>query len=173
MLLMQIKKPPQSPTVKPPDRGHPVSSIVLRPVWERRLKELEAFKREHGHCNVPSNYSPNMVLARWVSYIRHRKQSGHLVAPALARRLDGLGFTWVLRRRKVYRRDWDAMVAALTATGETGRLVGAPQAKMGGQVRRPCGIPGQARRLQGAQQLAGQSMAGIVGACPASIPKAE
>jgi hypothetical protein len=55
-----------------------------------------------------------MPLARWVSYIRHRKKSGKH-ALELIRRLDGLGFIWRLRRRAVRRRDWDTMVAALAA----------------------------------------------------------
>jgi hypothetical protein len=55
-----------------------------------------------------------MPLARWVSRVRHQKHSA-AIAPELARRLDELGFTWVLRRRAVFRRDWGAMVAALTA----------------------------------------------------------
>jgi len=109
-----IKKPTRSPVVKQPGIGHPAHSISLSPNWERRLKELEAFKKEHGHCNVPANYSANRPLANWVAHVRNRKQSGE-IASELARRLNGLGFTWVLRRRTVYRRDWDLMVAALTA----------------------------------------------------------
>ena len=103
-----------SPTVQQPDTGHPACSMSLSPVCERRLKELEAFKKEHGHCNVPANYSPNRPLASWVHCIRSQKKSG-AIGTDLARRLDGLGFTWVLRRRAVFRLEWDAMVAALTA----------------------------------------------------------
>jgi len=108
----QIKKP--TLTVKQADRGHPANCISLRPNWERRLKELAAFKKEHGHCNVPRKYSPNPSLANWVSYVRSKKQSGKIAA-ALVCRLDELGFIWVLRRRTAYRLDWDAMIVALTA----------------------------------------------------------
>ena len=106
----------------PPKQTKPTSamkqpaahSTSLSPIWQQRLKELEAFKRTHGHCNVPAKYSPNRPLANWVFYIRGLKKSGQ-IASDLARRLDGLGFAWVLRRRAVGRRDWDTMVAALTA----------------------------------------------------------
>ena len=55
------KKPTRSSAMKPATR-HPVLSVAPRPLWELRLKELEAFKKEYGHCNVPSNYSPNLPL---------------------------------------------------------------------------------------------------------------
>ena len=90
------------------------SSISHRQnIWEQRLRELEAFKKEHGHCNVRSTYAANPSLAKWVSNVRRQKQTGE-IATELARCLDRLGFTWVLRHRTVYRRDWDTMVATLT-----------------------------------------------------------
>jgi len=110
----QTKKPTRSPAVKQPGTGHPARCTSLSPDWEQRLKELEAFKKEHGHCNVPRKYPPNIPLAHWVTGVRRRKRSG-TIAAELASRLDELGFTWVLRRRTVYRWDWDAMVAALAA----------------------------------------------------------
>ena len=88
--------------------------LVPKPTWHQRLEDLNRFKKEHGHYNVPYGYSPNKSLANWVSNVRSQKHSGK-IASELARRLDELGFTWVLRRRKVRRWDWDAMVAALTA----------------------------------------------------------
>ena len=35
--------------------------------WEQRFKELESFKKEHGHCNVPCEYQSNPKLGRWLS----------------------------------------------------------------------------------------------------------
>jgi hypothetical protein len=87
---------------------------VPRSTWPQRLEELKQFRKEHGHCNVPSTYSANRPLAKWVSNVRRQKQTGK-VTPELARRLSRLGFAWVLRHRTVYRRDWDTMVTALTA----------------------------------------------------------
>ncbi len=110
----QTRKPTRSSAVKRPGPANPATPTAISPVWERRLKELQAFKKKHGHCEVPHGYSPNPPLANWVARVRRLKQTGK-IAPELARRLDELGFTWMLRRRAVFRHDWDAMVAALTA----------------------------------------------------------
>ena len=108
------KKTTPSPAVKSPGSRYPTRFVVNPAMRQQRLKELQAFKKEHGHCNVPSTYSANRPLARWVSNVRQRKKIG-TIATELARCLDALGFTWVLRHRTVYRRDGDAMVAALAA----------------------------------------------------------
>ncbi|KAL3906856.1 MAG: hypothetical protein SGILL_009108, partial [Bacillariaceae sp.] len=34
-------------------------------VWESRYRELSNYKLDHGHCNVPVNYSQNKQLASW------------------------------------------------------------------------------------------------------------
>ena len=34
--------------------------------WEAMFKRLQAFKRQHGHCNVPEVYAPDQQLANWV-----------------------------------------------------------------------------------------------------------
>jgi hypothetical protein len=33
---------------------------------EDRLSELAEYRKIHGHCNVPHNYSENVKLATWV-----------------------------------------------------------------------------------------------------------
>ena len=38
--------------------------------WERRFSELTEFKRVHGHCEVPQNYSENTSLGTWVNKVR-------------------------------------------------------------------------------------------------------
>jgi hypothetical protein len=40
------------------------------PSWERRFTELIEFKRSHGHCEVPQNYSENASLGTWVNKVR-------------------------------------------------------------------------------------------------------
>lgn len=35
-------------------------------LWRQRFKELEAFKDEYGHCNVPCTYALNKNLAKWI-----------------------------------------------------------------------------------------------------------
>ena len=37
--------------------------------WERRFRELDEFKRLHGHCDVPQNYSENTSLGTWVNKV--------------------------------------------------------------------------------------------------------
>ena len=66
---------------------------VLIP-WEQRINELNAFKKEHGHCNVPGKYQPNPALGRWVAATRHRKKRGKLAEDKI-RILDALGFCWL------------------------------------------------------------------------------
>ena len=87
---------------------------ALRHPWEQRFKELEAFKRKHGHCNVPRSYPLNQQLAYWVDKLRSSKRKGRLDKEML-RRLDELGFSWSLLHRRFHRRDLDELVAILTA----------------------------------------------------------
>ena len=42
--------------------------------WEERLDELDEFKDEFGHCNVPKDYHANKPLGNWVN-----KQRGKLL----------------------------------------------------------------------------------------------
>ena len=85
--------------------------------WKQRINDLKSFKKKHGHCNVPSDYSPNRSLGIWVRNIRSKKKAGKLAKDRI-RRLEGLGFSWVLIKRSVGRLDWDVMLAALTAFKE-------------------------------------------------------
>jgi hypothetical protein len=39
---------------------------VTHPAWEDRLSELADYRKIHGHCNVPYNYSDNTKLGMWV-----------------------------------------------------------------------------------------------------------
>jgi hypothetical protein len=40
--------------------------------WGDRLRELVDYRKNHGHCNVPKNYSEYPQLANWV--VKQRKQ---------------------------------------------------------------------------------------------------
>jgi hypothetical protein len=42
------------------------------PVWEVRLSELADYRKIHGHCSVPTLYSENAKLAKWVSNQRQK-----------------------------------------------------------------------------------------------------
>ena len=54
--------------------------------WEEKFKELEKYKEEHGHVDVPGNYGP---LGRWVAKLRERPPEGEK-----KERLDAIGFEW-------------------------------------------------------------------------------
>jgi hypothetical protein len=71
----------------------------LGAAWEIRLSELADYRRIHGHCNVPTNYSENTKLARWVAYQRSNyrlQQQGKKSPMTLSRiqELESLGFEW-------------------------------------------------------------------------------
>lgn len=50
---------------------HKISSIesqtLAEKLWYQRYLELQEFKEQYGHCNVPKTYTPNEHLGRWVS----------------------------------------------------------------------------------------------------------
>ncbi|MGA2257417.1 MAG: helicase associated domain-containing protein, partial [Thermoguttaceae bacterium] len=54
--------------------------LVPKPTWHQRLEDLNRFKKEHGHYNVPYGYSPNKSLANWVSNVRSQKHSGKIAS---------------------------------------------------------------------------------------------
>lgn len=63
--------------------------------WTRMYARLVQFKKEHGHCDVPSVWPADPQLASWVANQRHRKKTGTLL-PERAKRMDDLGFAWAL-----------------------------------------------------------------------------
>ena len=56
--------------------------------WNSRYRELEAFKANQGHCNVPQGQGS---LGEWVKNLRQRK--GNLSKKRI-QQLDELGFNW-------------------------------------------------------------------------------
>ena len=66
--------------------------------WEEKFKELERYKEENGHVDVPGDYG---ALGYWVSQLRVRQPKGER-----RERLDNLGFEWdgrVVRSRNAWR----------------------------------------------------------------------
>ena len=61
--------------------------------WQEMFRQLEEFKKAHGHCNVPLHYEENPQLGVWVNTQRTAKAEGKL-APERERRLEDLGFVW-------------------------------------------------------------------------------
>ena len=67
--------------------------------WDQRYHELVAFKEQHGHTNVPTQYSENKRLATWCiqqrthhRFLRQGKQSS--MTPMRIKKLDKIGFVW-------------------------------------------------------------------------------
>ena len=59
--------------------------------WDRMFAALVEYKREHGHCNVPTKWSENPQLASWVVNQRTRRA---LLGEDRIRRLEEAGFQW-------------------------------------------------------------------------------
>jgi len=59
--------------------------------WERRFRELVAYKSAHGHCKVRE--SQHLPLGRWVKVQRRRKANGTLSEERLER-LNVIAFEW-------------------------------------------------------------------------------
>ncbi|MBI2926161.1 MAG: Helicase associated domain protein [Verrucomicrobia bacterium] len=76
-------------------------------IWEQRVRELEAFKRTHGHCDVPRNVRC-AVLGKWLSHQRKYHKCGKL-EPSRMARLTKLGVNWDLDQAV-----WSARIAELT-----------------------------------------------------------
>ncbi|MEO5339859.1 MAG: Helicase associated domain protein [Magnetococcus sp. MYC-9] len=62
-------------------------------VLEEMLIELQLFKQQHGHCNVPVPWPQHPALGLWVQFQRQEYKKGHL-DPRRIERLDALGFVW-------------------------------------------------------------------------------
>ena len=68
--------------------------------WYIKIDELVAYKRIHGHCQVPHGYPPNPTLARWAKRQRYqykRKQEANKHSTMTDERiaaLENLGFVW-------------------------------------------------------------------------------
>jgi len=68
--------------------------------WEDRLAEVAAFKAEHGHCDIPTNFHENPKLGRFVNNMRSKMSNGELPAERIEK-LEALGFKWALRAAEV------------------------------------------------------------------------
>ena len=66
--------------------------------WEAAFKQLQAFKKAHGHCKVPPSYpkSAGVALGKWVIDQRQvfRGKKRGCLCPSRMARLDALEFVW-------------------------------------------------------------------------------
>jgi hypothetical protein len=58
--------------------------------WKLHIQELLAFKKSHGHCEVPVNMKENLNLAKWVRSIRGSRYSRVMSAKRMEE-LDNIG----------------------------------------------------------------------------------
>ena len=71
-------------------------------LWKQRLKELKAYKKEHGDCLVPRKYKQNAKLGNWVFNQRreYKKWLKGVYAKITQERIDQLNeidFVWDAR----------------------------------------------------------------------------
>lgn len=69
--------------------------------WREKLVALDNFRREHGHCNVPSNYT-DKKLATWVKcqrrqYKLHVDRKPSAMTEQRIHELEKRGFEWEIR----------------------------------------------------------------------------
>ncbi|KAI2510085.1 hypothetical protein MHU86_4379 [Fragilaria crotonensis] len=66
--------------------------------WSDRMRQLQEFKRDHGHLNVPRTYTKHAKLGSWVAKVRERyRHYGASSSPRIQERLQDLydiGFIW-------------------------------------------------------------------------------
>jgi hypothetical protein len=75
--------------------------------WEAQLAKLEAYKRKHGDCNVPTRWAEDPRLGGWVANQRsfkrklNRGEPSLVITAARTAKLDALGFAWELSAAKI------------------------------------------------------------------------
>ncbi len=61
-------------------------------LWRTHVEELQKFRKQNGHCNVPPKYPANPALGSWVAELRQRAKNK--VPERWKRRLAALKFDW-------------------------------------------------------------------------------
>jgi len=80
---------------------------LLSSNWEEMFECLLEFKNKNGHCNIPSRWSENHKLSRWVFTQREFCKNGKLSEERI-NRLDAVGFEW-----NVLNTNWNKFFSAL------------------------------------------------------------
>jgi hypothetical protein len=103
-------------------------------VWEIRLSELADFRKIHGHCNVPSGYSKNALLGRWVTsqktlYRFHLEGKTSSMTLSRIKGLGSLGFEW-----RVGLTAWEDCLSELAEYRKTRGHCNVPKSKLANWV---------------------------------------
>ena len=77
--------------------------------WEKYFRQLVEFKKEHGNTNVPQRSGKYRELGTWVRNQRAAKRYKRPIMAERAKRLDEIGFIWML----IEPMSWEKMFAAL------------------------------------------------------------
>jgi Helicase associated domain len=73
--------------------------------WEIKYRELKEYSERHGNCNVPTKYSQNPALGRWVSTQRsefkkfQQGRSKHMSREKVDK-LTAIGFKWEMLQQR-------------------------------------------------------------------------
>ena len=82
--------------------------------WNERFEELEEFKNQHAHVNVPTKYEANKALGRWVSTQRSQAklflqgERCHMTQERYDRLLS-IGFNFDMSNKKEETSDQEAV----------------------------------------------------------------
>lgn len=64
-------------------------------VWKQHYQRLLEYKAEHGDCNVPEHWRPDLQLAGWVQRQRIARRKNKLAGERI-KLLDEIGFVWAI-----------------------------------------------------------------------------
>lgn len=90
-------------------------------VWSTNYSELQAFKKRHGHVNVPAKFPANQKLATWCTAQRTRSKGGQM-SQAERSMLQAIGFEFDLIEAK-----WKSTFNALIKFKKTEGHLRVPQ----------------------------------------------
>jgi len=67
--------------------------------WSEHYDQLKEYRKEHGDCLVPTHYTSNPRLGRWVHTQRHQRRlmmkgKKSSMTEERVKKLDELGFNW-------------------------------------------------------------------------------
>ncbi|GFH61991.1 hypothetical protein CTEN210_18467 [Chaetoceros tenuissimus] len=75
-------------------------------IWDVRFQELELFKAQHKHCNVPWQYEPNKAIFTWVcnqrTQYRLMCEGAHSnMTRERVEKLESIGFEWSRSKKSI------------------------------------------------------------------------
>ncbi len=66
---------------------------TLKTRWEELFEVLKKYKKDHGDCNVPTNWTENMQLSNWVA-VQRRNYKNKILTDDNINCLENIGFEW-------------------------------------------------------------------------------